>query len=603
TNATTTALAITGISSSLLKTLSNGAVVAAVAGTDYQTFAYLFPGNATSTQLAFSGGLTAVGATTTALAVTSSTTVAGALNATGAVLAGTFSGAGLATCQTENVLTWSAGVFGCEADTAGGGGADFTYNQTNYGLTVSATSTPVWFRSGFMASSTSYIHALQVGSSTVNTFANAPLLITGNVNSYVQTVLQNTNSGTLASADFIVGADLMTDSKYYGDLGYNSSGNADPTYAGFGRNSFYLYNSDGEVALATASSTNTSAVIKFLTGGTLAANERARISQTGLFGIGTTSPFGLLALHALNGATNNTLFAIGSSTSNSTTTLFSVSNAGVTTIGDSSSSGDAVIQLANDTNAWSFGYRSTDKTFRVASSTNLTANVLFQIGKSGTTSLNSAITSSNVGQYLCIDTATFEIIRNNTACSASSARYKENIVDSVYGLDAIMQLRSVMFTFKEEMNFGTSTQIGFIAEEVEGVLPELVAYDKSGLPSGVNYPLFTSVLAKAIQELNLNLSDLASTTASSTPQSQNFAESFFNNIFSRITTWLANAANGITKLFAKEVHTEQLCVRQSNGTEICMTGDQLANLLAGAGLPNSGGGGETAPTPEPTPAP
>ena len=38
-------------------------------------FSYLFPGNATTTQLAFNGGLTAVGATTTALAVTGSSTI------------------------------------------------------------------------------------------------------------------------------------------------------------------------------------------------------------------------------------------------------------------------------------------------------------------------------------------------------------------------------------------------------------------------------------------------------------------------------------------------------------------------------------------------
>ena len=62
--ATTTNLAITGVVSSLLKTLSSGAVVAAQAGVDYQaagnyaTFGYLFPSNATSTNITFSGGIT-----------------------------------------------------------------------------------------------------------------------------------------------------------------------------------------------------------------------------------------------------------------------------------------------------------------------------------------------------------------------------------------------------------------------------------------------------------------------------------------------------------------------------------------------------------------
>ncbi|HEY6018860.1 MAG TPA: hypothetical protein VIY48_02925, partial [Candidatus Paceibacterota bacterium] len=85
--ATSSAFAITGITSSLLKTTASGSVVPAIAGTDYLTsaniFGYPFVGNATTTQLAFNGGATFVGATTTALAVTGSTTISGILNQTG----------------------------------------------------------------------------------------------------------------------------------------------------------------------------------------------------------------------------------------------------------------------------------------------------------------------------------------------------------------------------------------------------------------------------------------------------------------------------------------------------------------------------------------
>src|SRR6185437_607443 len=80
-NATSSTFAITGISGTLLKTLSDGAVVAAQSGVDYQpagnyaTFGYLFPGNATTTQIAFNGGATFAGATSTSFAVTGSTTI------------------------------------------------------------------------------------------------------------------------------------------------------------------------------------------------------------------------------------------------------------------------------------------------------------------------------------------------------------------------------------------------------------------------------------------------------------------------------------------------------------------------------------------------
>ena len=119
TNATTTSLAISNTSSSLLKTLSNGAVVAAVAGTDYLTpanvFAYPFPSNATTTSIAFNGGATFAGATTTALAVTGSTTISGQLNAVGgatfvtvtagAVTGASFAGAGTGLTGTASGLS------------------------------------------------------------------------------------------------------------------------------------------------------------------------------------------------------------------------------------------------------------------------------------------------------------------------------------------------------------------------------------------------------------------------------------------------------------------------------------------------------------------
>src|SRR3989344_2054430 len=53
----------------------------------------------------------------------------------------------------------------------------------------------------------------------------------------------------------------------------------------------------------------------------------------GNVGVGTTSPFAKLAVHAFSGETNQTLFAAASSTSSATTTLFSISNTGTTTLG------------------------------------------------------------------------------------------------------------------------------------------------------------------------------------------------------------------------------------------------------------------------------
>ncbi|KND47938.1 MAG: hypothetical protein AB199_04240 [Parcubacteria bacterium C7867-004] len=51
----------------------------------------------------------------------------------------------------------------------------------------------------------------------------------------------------------------------------------------------------------------------------------------GNIGIGTSSPFAKLSLHAFDGETNRTLFTIGSSTAAATSTLFSIGNDGVIT--------------------------------------------------------------------------------------------------------------------------------------------------------------------------------------------------------------------------------------------------------------------------------
>jgi hypothetical protein len=55
-------------------------------------------------------------------------------------------------------------------------------------------------------------------------------------------------------------------------------------------------------------------------------------SLGGRFGVGTSTPFAKMAIHADNGETNTTLFAIASSTATATSTLMSVSRNGAVTI-------------------------------------------------------------------------------------------------------------------------------------------------------------------------------------------------------------------------------------------------------------------------------
>jgi hypothetical protein len=89
--------------------------------------------------------------------------------------------------------------------------------------------------------------------------------------------------------------------------------------------------------------------------------------------------------------------------------------------------------------------------------------------------------------------------------NASDARYKENIRPITYGLAEVMQLQprayNVIGSNKEE--------IGFVAQEVEPLLPELVDSTHNSVTDEdrltLSYGQMSAVLVKAIQELKAEL--------------------------------------------------------------------------------------------------
>jgi hypothetical protein len=86
--------------------------------------------------------------------------------------------------------------------------------------------------------------------------------------------------------------------------------------------------------------------------------------------------------------------------------------------------------------------------------------------------------------------------------NVSDARYKQNVATFDNALDAILQLRGVTFDWKKNdypgMNFSDGKQVGFLAQEVEKVLPELVKTNKNGYKS-VAYASIVPVLVEAMK--------------------------------------------------------------------------------------------------------
>jgi hypothetical protein len=92
----------------------------------------------------------------------------------------------------------------------------------------------------------------------------------------------------------------------------------------------------------------------------------------------------------------------------------------------------------------------------------------------------------------------------------SSREFKQDIVPLTSGLDAIMKLKPVSYYWNErapEQSRGVH-DIGFIADEVDQVLPDIVSKDEYGKPVGIDYGKITPVAVEAIKQLKAENDDL-----------------------------------------------------------------------------------------------
>ena len=88
----------------------------------------------------------------------------------------------------------------------------------------------------------------------------------------------------------------------------------------------------------------------------------------------------------------------------------------------------------------------------------------------------------------------------------SDGRLKKNIRSLTGSLDKIKQLRPVTYNWKSS-DRGSDENIGFIAQEVEQVLPQLVTTNQNGYKA-VAYSNMVPVLVDAIKEQQQMIADL-----------------------------------------------------------------------------------------------
>jgi len=82
----------------------------------------------------------------------------------------------------------------------------------------------------------------------------------------------------------------------------------------------------------------------------------------------------------------------------------------------------------------------------------------------------------------------------------SDIRLKKNVRPLTDVLPQVMQLKGVRFNWIDE-SWGSQTEIGIIAQEMEKYFPELVTTDKKSGYKLVQYEKLTPVLLEAIKEL------------------------------------------------------------------------------------------------------
>jgi hypothetical protein len=146
-------------------------------------------------------------------------------------------------------------------------------------------------------------------------------------------------------------------------------------------------------------------------------------------------------------------------------------------------------------------------TLSASSSVSLTGSVVANtLASSGATLTGGTVNGMVIGgESLGAAAGTFTTLTSSTGSVASSdRRFKKNISAITSALSKVTALEGVQYVFRTdefpEKGFLPALQLGFIAQDVEQVLPEVVTTDADGFKA-IRYGAFAPVLANAIKEL------------------------------------------------------------------------------------------------------
>jgi hypothetical protein len=397
--------------------------------------------------------------------------------------------AGFNTGSNNTAIGWQAGYTAGNNNTAVGASADFAANLTGataigYGARANGNNSTAIGNGAVAAANT-----IQLGNTAVTDVITSGSITAGK-DIIVSGVIVGRGAGNVPNNNNVA----------IGTRGLAGTGSANTAVG----NDALIANTSGgnNVSIGSASLfTNTTggsnvaighqALWKNTTGSNNTANGREALKE---FVGSDNTAIGYRALWGSSGAstgTSNT--AVGSGAGNAITTG---SNNIVIGGGDGVATGsfntlvgvNARVSTNSFSNATVIGYNA------VAQGVNSTA-----IG-------NGAIATAD--NMIQLGNGSVTVIRGSVAYSTGSdSRIKKNIVNSTYGLATVLKLRPVEYNLISN----DLKQVGFIAQEVQKLVPEVVTGKEGDLSKGeilgITYSNLVPVLTKAIQEQQKQIED------------------------------------------------------------------------------------------------
>tara|TARA_R100000008_G_C3586983_1_gene173250 strand:+ start:3697 stop:4602 length:906 start_codon:yes stop_codon:yes gene_type:complete len=110
-------------------------------------------------------------------------------------------------------------------------------------------------------------------------------------------------------------------------------------------------------------------------------------------------------------------------------------------------------------------------------------------------------TTSDQSTSGAVNITAYAPIKASTYMTPSSIRLKENIVEIDNAINKLKKLRGVYFDWKES----GKRDMGFIAEEIGKVIPEVVSYEDEENASGLDYSRLTSLLVESIKQQQITI--------------------------------------------------------------------------------------------------